>query len=238
MKKYKLGILMVILAVNVFLFHATFASSTDEIGDLFPDPVLAELVGLNLGMNVDDIVSESDLLTIEVLNFDPGVRVSDFSGIEYLQNLEHLYLDGHGLTSLAPFSSLENLRLLNVELNEISDLSPLRDMVHLEVLLLGGNPVDDVSVLLDLPSLRRLSLFETAITDLGDVSQMVDLEVLDLSATALDGDDLGLLSSLVNLSQLTLMDIALEQVEFLSSLTMLESLTLFNNVYLRDLSPL
>ena len=235
--KHALLALLPILGVTA-LFSTVFASSPDEVSNLFPDPVLAELVALNLNMGVNEVVTDEELSAVVVLNFDPAERVTDFTGLDLLENLEHLYLDHHGLTSLDPFIDLPSLKVLNVEGNEINDLTPLTGMTSLEVLMLGGNPIANVDALLSLPGLIGLSLFETHLTDLSSVATMTQLEALDVSALNIEISELNGLSALTNLRTLTINDIEFEDIDFLSHLTMLEGLRLFNNGYITDLTPL
>jgi hypothetical protein len=85
-----------LISSMMFLSTRGHATPPKEIGLIFPDPVLAERVALNLNKEVTDVVYEEDLLAVEVLNFSPDEQVTDFTGIDRLQNLEHLYLDYHG----------------------------------------------------------------------------------------------------------------------------------------------
>ena len=227
------------LALGSFtLFRVAIASTPEVISDIFPDPVLAELVAINLNLDISDQVVDAELLDIFVLNLNADERVEDFTGIEQLQNLEHLYASYHGLTTLAPFVSLTNLRILDVEGNEITDLSPLSGMLHLEDIRLGWNPIASIDVLRDIPNIRSLTLFQTYVSDLSAISEMSQLEALDLSVLDIESSELDALSGLVNLQTFILRNIDLDDISFLSGLTALEKLILEHNLYIHDLTPL
>ena len=235
--KYILLTIIPIFTVTTLLTTAA-ANPPDEIRNIFPDPVLADEVAMNLGVDVDAVVTDDDLLDVVVLNFDESQRITDFTGIERLVNLEELFLDYQGLTSLSPISSLENLVILNVEGNAITDLSYLAGMVYLEELMLGGNPIDHVDDLAGLSNLRVLSLFQTNLTSLSGFSGMTQLEVLDLTEIDVDVSEFVHLVGLVNLRNLNLSHIEMDDIGFVSGLVALERLVLVGNRYIRDLSPL
>jgi len=191
-----------------------------------------------LNLETSDQVVDAELLDIFVLNLNADERVEDFTGIERLQNLEHLYASDHGLTSLAPFASLTNLRVLGVEGNEITDLSPLSGMMYLEDIRLGWNPIASIDALRDIPNIRSLTLFQTYVSDLSAISEMTQLEALDLSVLDIEQSELDALSGLVNLQTLILRNIYLDDISFLSGLSALEKLILEHNLYIHDLTPL
>ena len=240
MKKYKIYILLITVLTFTALLttSTTLANAPNEIRNIFPDPIFAELVATNLDMDVEDMVTDDDLLDILVLNFNENERVTDFTGIERLENLEYLFLDYHGLTDLTPFAGLSNLVQLNVEGNDITDLTPLAGLTNLEVLQIGWNPISNVDALLGLPQLRVLSMFDTDVTDLSSIAQMTQLEELDLTGIHVIGSDVNVLSALVNLRSLNLTDIEIYDLSFLSNLTMLEELILVWNTHFYDLTPL
>ena len=223
---------------DIFSDGEPAVSDLGVIRDIFPDLVLANLVAVNLNMNVDSVVTDAELLSVLVLNFNPDERVSDFTGIDRLQGLEHLYVDYHGLDSLELFAGLTNLRVLNVEGNEISDLSPLAGMANLETVRVGGNPISNVAGLTHLTELKTLSLFETNVSDLSDVSSMNQLEVLEISNIDVSVSDINGFSQLTNLRVLNLSDVEIDDISFVSELTLLEDLILFNNGNISDLTPL
>jgi len=238
-KKLIYAVSLLTLALGSFtLFRGAVASTPEVISDIFPDPVLAELVAINLNLDVSDQVVDAELLDIFVLNLNADERVEDFTGIERLQNLEHLYASYHGLTSLAPFASLTHLRVLGVEGNEITDLTPLSGMMYLEDIRLGWNPIASIDALRDIPNIRSLTLFQTYVGDLSAISEMSQLEALDLSVLDIESSELDALSGLANLQTLILRNIALDDISFLSGLTALEKLILEHNLYIYDLAPL
>lgn len=202
--------------VSLMAFRPASASPLTPIEELFPDPALAELVATNLGLEVHDLIVEEELAQVLVLNLNSGEVVHDFTGVERLMNLEHLYATNLGLTSLEPFGSLTNLRILGMNGNEITDLSPLSGMTSLTDVRLSSNPITQLSALGNLPN----------------------LEALDLSLVQAAPNEWDALRHLEHLRTLRLIHTPLENLDFLAELTMLEVLVLESNTNVSDLSPL
>ena len=237
LKIIRMLIISVVVLGSMGMPQTAVAEELREIQEIFPCPTLAELVAINLNLETSDVVLRSQLSDVLVLNVDADDPISDFTGIELL-GLEHLYIDYHHLTSLEPFAELTSLRVLDIEGNEVSDLSPILNMTGLEVLRLGGNPIDQIDDLVHFPQLRELSLFETNVSDLSVISNLERLERLDISNINVGMSDLAELSGLTGLKRLVIGDVLIDGLDFLSNMTMLEELILFNNREISDLRPL
>jgi len=256
--RYKIiaGVLLVTLTLtsSIVFITTAIANMPVPINQLFPDPVLAELVAINLGLTVDDAIGELELHDIFVLNLDPYERVTDFTGVELLINLEHFYADYHGLYDLTPFANLTNLRVIDLIGNYITDLTPLANMVNLEFLDIRANNITDLSPLnglanlediqfeynpiayfgnftdfLELPTTVILDSFEldmTAINSLVGNPYLRELMIFDMP---LNNAALNVIANLPNLEILTLAGTGIEDVSFVTSLVNLRELVLAGN---------
>jgi len=264
--RYKIivGVLLVALTLTsgIAFITTAIASTPIPISEFFPDPVLAELVAINLGLTVDDEVFEWQLHDVLVLNLDPDERVTDFTGVELLVNLEHFYADYHGLDDLTAFASLVNLRVIDLVGNYVEDLRLLSRLLYLEELRVTGNPIvyfadfedimdfevppvviegdvsrDDLLVLLTTVGLSELSLFDVPLDEqlIGLIGGMIGLESLTLSGVGLESLDF--VEGLVNLRELVLIGNNLVDVSLLASLRDLEIVDLTAN-NISDLRPL
>ena len=94
LKMIYLGIAITSIMVATSIFQAALASTPEEIREIFPDSIMAELVALNLGMEVADEVTDDELLEIQVLNLNDEAilgNITDLTGINRLNGVEYLY---------------------------------------------------------------------------------------------------------------------------------------------------
>jgi len=144
---------VVLMLTGIIMLELANANTPETIEEIFPDNHLSAMIAENLDMNISDVVSDDDLDLIEVLNFSEDERVLSFQGLERLTNLENIYIDNHELTQIpVELGYLENLRLINVESNQISDLRLLENMPHLHTVRAGDNEeITNLEVLSTLP---------------------------------------------------------------------------------------
>jgi len=136
-----------------------------QIGELFPDGALANVIATELGLNVNSYILPVDLNAVAVLHAtDAGI--GSIAGIQYLRNLEVLRLTNNGITNLSPLAGLTNLYQLELANNTISDISPLAGLINLSQLSLSGNQIRD---------LRPLSNVYLYIQDLDAQHQSITL---------------------------------------------------------------
>lgn len=124
-------------------------------------------------------LTQVDLLSIKTLSLS-NKGLNDLSGIEYLKNIEELYLDNNNLEKIDHLSSLSKLRILHLQRNFISDISPLANLTNLEELSLNGNRVLTLQPLSGLVNLRRLYFTENNITDISPLRNLVNLNTLHM----------------------------------------------------------
>ncbi|HZI14529.1 MAG TPA: hypothetical protein VE153_29445 [Myxococcus sp.] len=236
-------------------------SSLELLPDLSPLGQLPSLHTLNLGFNteLEDLTPLGALTALRWLDLSGNERLQDLEPLGALSGLEVLILnDCRGVRSLAFLQGLRRLRALYaMRLPHLEDLQPLASL-GLEKLHLGGAGLADGAplgrcssltelVLSGVPRLRDLS-FLTALRKL----QTLQLEECEAPLPVLDAPalevlllgecsrvtDLGGLTGLQTLRDLSLRDLPVSDLTPLARLPGLQRLALTGCRLLRDLSPL
>lgn len=120
-------------------------------------------------LGADGYISKSEMKSITSIVvgiFDAGtIKISDFGGLEYAENLQQL-----------SFSE-------NVDLSGLTDISPLKRLTKLEWLDLNGANIVDISDIENLTNISNLSLNDTKVTDISALKNFNQLEWLELNNT-------------------------------------------------------
>ncbi|RJZ11259.1 Internalin-A [Listeria monocytogenes] len=208
----------------------------DKISVIFPDANLAEAIRRFLGKSsVDDIVTQNELDTIRVLRLE-GFGVSDFSGMEFLTNLNTIMGDDNQINDLSPLANLTNLNYLYLNNNQISDLNPLTNLTNIVNLNLSDNKVSDLSPLANLSRLYNVDLNNNQISDLSPLTNSTDIAMLALNGNRIS--DISPLSNLFNLNTLYLNDNQISDLSPLSNLANEMWDLELNDNQISDLNPL
>ena len=177
----------------------------------FPDPNLEAVIRETINKPAGDIYA-SELLGIHTLwAIERGI--TDLTGMEYCENIEHLVLSINQISDISPLSGLTSLQILYLPKNQISDISPLSGLTSLQSLHLWLNQIIDISPVSGLTSLQWVHLSRNLITDISPLSGLADLQTLFLSSNQIS------------------------DISPLSGLTDLQALFLYNNQII-DISPL
>ncbi len=162
--------------------------------------------------------------------------VRDLRPISRMTNLRVLDLEGNQVDDLAPLASLHTLEVVIVSGSAAVSLDPLRDLGNLEVVSVSGSAAVSLDPLRDLGNLRELSIYAQGI--ITDVSAILELRSLtDLRLRGGQIGDLGWLRQLPQLTYLSLDGNQITDLTPLAELTGLENLYLSNN-RIRDVQPL
>lgn len=213
-----------------------------RVTDLSPLAGLTKLVFLNLKDNEFTSLDGNPMETTykgEKTKQTPGDRITDFTPLKNLKNLEYLDVYGakpgktidalSGLTKLRSLSiwangvdninfakDLNELVLFNAQGNPISDISPLKGAVHMETLNLdagktneGKAKLEDIGLLKDMPNLTFLNISNQNVSDL---SALADAEHLE-EFWAINNPNLKDLSLLKKLPRLTKVVVGVEGSE-------------------------
>ena len=144
-----------------------------------PDSNLRMAVHEALNIATDLPLDRTDLTRLARLNaYERGV--TNLSGLEFAQSLEHLSIWGNPISDLAPIASLRKLKGLNAAKCQIADLGPLSHLSHLEWVDLRENQIVDVEPLATLPELKWLNLDHNQIVDVDPLARCPQLSTLHI----------------------------------------------------------
>ncbi len=145
------------------------------------------------------------------------------------QNIVGLNLQNYKLSHFSFIKNLTQLNKLNLALNNITDLSPLKKLNQLDELNLQKNEIVDISILEKLKSLKKLNLQANKINKIKSLSYLKNLNQLNLSSNTVTDFD-----SLTQLNDLTHLDLSDNQISSLLVLKMMTQLIeldlRFNNI--------
>ncbi len=208
-------------------------TSTDAVVN-FPDVNLQGIIRSELKKSSTALIYRSDLLDMESLDAT-GLGISNIEGLQYLLNLQDLFLFNNQISSVDQLQGLSKLDSLGLDKNRISDISPLSSLTNLTWLSLSDNSISDINGLDALNKLEVLYLDNNIISRINAVSSLNSLYKLDLRSNVVS--DLTALSGMYALTNLELIDNEIVDISPLCDLRALDTLSLGSNT-ISDLSPL
>ncbi|MEW6411696.1 MAG: leucine-rich repeat domain-containing protein [Candidatus Zixiibacteriota bacterium] len=124
----------------------------------FPDSGLESLVRWSIGDQTTDPLWLSDVIFIDSLDGWGGeMQIETIEGVQVLENLTRLFLDGNLITDIAPLEYLTNISVLNLDNNSIVDITPLVNnpgLAENDTLYIAGNPLSESAIAVDIPALE------------------------------------------------------------------------------------
>ncbi|EFC48177.1 leucine rich repeat protein [Naegleria gruberi] len=145
------------------------------------------------------------------------------SKIEETVSNERLNLDRRNLTKCPIITGDTNLKLLNLQYNEIRSISNLNNLTSLVFLDLYGNKIKKISNLDSLLSLRVLMLGKNMIEKIEGLEYLHKLDVLDLH-----GNKIREISNLSSLKEVRVLNLAGNLISNVSNVRGLQSLNELN----------
>ena len=130
-----------------------------------PDTNLRKLLEQELGKDVDDPISVSELSALSDRLDLSDANIGDVRGLEHCNNLNELKLNANQITDITPLTHLDNLTELYLYNNQISDIGPLSNLTNLTELYLSSNRISDIISLSNLSNLTYLDLENNPLTD-------------------------------------------------------------------------
>ena len=231
----------------------------EDIQNIIRDKQLQQEINKN-ALNRKDInepIFEEDLKGIKELNIYAGQGIESLKGLEYMENLERLTIQGSDVRNIAPISQLKRLKVVDLSFNKIENVEPLANLERLDILELqnnriadvtplsqlkkvrtinlSGNKISDIKPLYNVSSLRKLYVSNNKITDLTGIEQMNKLGTLGIGNNGLV--NIGPISQMSGIVELNLEKNDIKDITSLSKLTGLQSLNLEEN-YVSDVSSL
>ncbi|MBO0445152.1 Ig-like domain-containing protein [Enterococcus ureilyticus] len=219
-----------------------------KIANIFEDPSMGNGVANSLGLSVYDTVNREDLLSLNYFGASYLEVVHSFSGIEYLGNLNRLFV----YTDVTEFSwtkfipELEELNLfgdvvggnpVDMENTLQVDATGLANLKKLKRLELSESYIHDLRFINELPMLERLEVFRMVIEQMPQIETMEYLESISIGDSRFK--DISWMKDLKDLSDLTfwLSHNELTDISGLANLEKIGSLNLSNN-NISDISSL
>ncbi len=207
--------------------------------------------------DVNEPILEEDLKEIKELNIYAGQGIESLNGLEYMENLERLTIQGSDVRNIAsisqlkrlkvvdlsfnkienvePLVNLEKLDILELQNNRIADITPLSQLKKVRTINLSGNKISDIKPLYNVSSLRKLYVSNNKITDFTGIEQMNKLGTLGVGSNGLV--NIEPISKMSGIVELDLQKNDIKDIASLSKLTGLQSLNLEEN-YVSDVSSL
>jgi hypothetical protein len=166
-------------------------------------------------------------------------KVTDFSPLYNLTELEILTVGGNGNTSYEWLRNLKGLQELRditfTRLTEADTLEGVDALTQLKSLTIYGRTFSDISAIANLTTLESLTLEGTSVSDLKPLEKLENLELLNLKHTKISA--LEPLRELKNLDHLNLGETNISSIEPLKNLRRLTFLCI-DNTDVDSLAPL
>ena len=201
------------------------------------------------GNQITDISELNKMNNIEALDISQN-KITDISIISNMVNLRFLFLGCDGIenktgsrhstnkiTNLQPLKPLINMQTLEIDGLDINDISSLENMSKLNTLDLRSNNIEDITVLSKLKNIKSLSIERNKnIKDFQPISSLGNLTKLSLGNMEIKNIDF--LSNLTNIETLNLSFNDITDINSLANMSNLKELSIGNNPNLEDISPL
>lgn len=159
-------------------------------------------------------------------------QLTDVNALRRLVNLEILYLGHNNILDIGNLNTLTNLQVLYVNDNRISDISTLRSLTKLESINVCNNRLTSLAVLNNYKTtIAEIYAENNSLTDFSFINGATNLHILMLAGneTAMAQDNMvSWLSELPEMETLTLSDIQLTDLSFLSGMGKLVRLDVAN----------
>lgn len=171
----------VVLIIGMLLVQALASGAVAaDTTVTFPNSNLEAVIRASTSKPSGDIYL-NDVQNITELDAG-GKGISNIEGLQYLSNLQVLYLNDNDISDISPLKGLIKLNTLGLCNDKVSDASPLSGLSELSFLSLYNNKLQDISALKNLKKLRTLKLANNPITDFSPIYDIYNkLEEKDFS---------------------------------------------------------
>lgn len=145
--------------------------------------------------------------------------LTDVSVLNKLYRADHLSLRDNGIGDISGLSSLQCLRGLDLDRNQLRDLQALESFPYLAMLSLAENGIESLASLPPMPSLRNLDLSKNSLSSLEALVRVPGLRCLKLA-----GNQISSLAGIEVLKELRQLEIEENAITDLSPLAACENL--------------
>ncbi len=97
--------------------------------------------------DVNEPIKKEDLAEVKELIIYSGQGISSLKGLENMENLEKLTLEGSEVRNIGAVSHLKKLKQVNLSGNKIENIEPIANLERLDTLHLQNNKIVDVTPL-------------------------------------------------------------------------------------------
>ena len=198
-----------------------------------PDPNLRAAIAEALGKSPNAPITTEEMTRLGRLDV-PNRGIQDLTGLQFATNLRLLNLNWNQVSDLSPIAGLIELRDLWIHDNLLSDISPVRGLTNLTRLEFDESTVSDISPVRGLTNLTYLEFDHTLVSDISSVRGLTNLTHLEFHDTLVS--DLSPVAGLINLKLIRAWDTPISDISPLAGLINLEVLD-FEGDNISDLSP-
>lgn len=145
----------------------------------FPDEIFFNYIKKQTNTTGDGITSDKleKLTQISYSRNSASGNISSLQGIEYIENLTSISLEGHTITNVGGLSSLKELTSINLNYNDLTQLPDLSGMAQLRNAYFGNNLISADSVTADKVPASLLANNSDWITDTIQNQRRADIAV-------------------------------------------------------------
>ncbi|MBC1743328.1 LPXTG cell wall anchor domain-containing protein [Listeria welshimeri] len=189
-KLFKYLFIIMIMGISLWIglgpemeVHAATLNESTPINQLFPDPVLAEKIRSTTAKpSVGSTVTQSDLNKVTYVNIQGYGKepIKSIEGMQYLNELSYLSLDGNQVSDLTPLANASKLTYVTLSDNNVTDVSSLKNLSKVYLIGLKNNQVEDISSLSNLTALKYLYLNGNKLSDLSAIANLTTLDILEV----------------------------------------------------------
>ncbi|MBC1782475.1 LPXTG cell wall anchor domain-containing protein [Listeria welshimeri] len=189
-KLFKYLFIIMIMGISLWIglgpemeVHAATLNESTPINQLFPDPVLAEKIRSTTAKpSVGSTVTQSDLNKVTYVNIQGYGKepIKSIEGMQYLNELSYLSLDGNQVSDLTPLTNASKLTYLTLSDNNVTDVSSLKNLSKVYLIGLKNNQVEDISSLSNLTALKYFYLNGNKLSDLSAIANLTTLDILEV----------------------------------------------------------
>lgn len=209
-------------------------ATEDKVVD-FPDANLERLIRETIGKKTGDIYTD-ELVNITELKGD-NRRISNLEGIQYLSNLQKVFLGNNNIADISLLAGLKKLKWVSLYGNNITNIYALKDLENLQVVTIYGNPISNIEIIEEFVSkdnIIQVNISKTNVKDFMPIAELKSLIYLYLWKSEIK--DISFIEGLANLEHVDLSDNRIEDITPLENKDKLVKLHLSNNP-IKDYSP-
>jgi hypothetical protein len=137
----------------------------------FPDKKLDKVIRAVLNKPSGDLPL-SEMKRVKLLDASDYPGISDLNGIQYLTELDSIFIAASEISDISRLQSLKRLHSITITQSKITDISALSSLGELFYLNLTGNSIKDLTPLKGLKKLLYLTLEDNLVSDISPLLEL------------------------------------------------------------------